>query len=72
MDYLAYSYEVDGGGVRFREAYNTRKIGGVLFQDYVNYKHLKNTDVSTFDILFEKGELKELSRIELENVKNIN
>jgi len=69
MDYLAYSFHINGGGVRFREAYNTRNVGGVLFQDYINYKHDKNTPVGTLDALFEKGELKELSRIVLENVK---
>jgi hypothetical protein len=37
MDYLAYSYETDGGGVRFREAINGRKIGNYYFQDYKNY-----------------------------------
>jgi len=69
MDYLAYSFHVNGGGVRFREAYNQREIGGVRFQDYVNYKHDKNTPVRTLDVLFERGELTELSRIVLENIE---
>jgi len=38
IDYLAYSYQVNSGGVRFRSAYNTRIVDGILFQDYVNYK----------------------------------
>ena len=38
MDYLAYSYDVDGGGVRFREAINKREVEGLLFQDYNNFK----------------------------------
>ncbi len=71
LDYLAYSYEVNGGGVRFREAYNSRKVGGVIFQDYINYKGDKNIDVQEMDRLFLEGKLKELSRIELENVKLI-
>lgn len=69
LDYLAYSFHVNGGGVRFREAYNTRKIGGVVFQDYVNYKHEKETPVESLGALFDKGELKELSKIILENVR---
>ncbi len=69
MDYFAYSFHVNGGGVRFREAYNVRKIGEVTFQNYVNYKHDKNTPVETMDELFESGQLIELSRIELENIR---
>ena len=68
LDFLAYSFHVNGGGVRFREAFNTRTIGGVVFQDYVNYKHDKNTPVESLDELFEKGELIELSKIELKNI----
>lgn len=68
MDYLAYSFHVNGGGVRFRSAYNKRKIGGITFQDYINYKHDKNTPVSDLDVLFENKELIELSKIELVNI----
>ena len=71
MDYLAYSYHVNGGGVRFRAAYNPRTIGGIVFQDYINYKHDKETPVATLDALYEKGELKELSKIELKNITRI-
>ncbi len=71
MDYLAYSFHVNGGGVRFRSAYNQRTIGGITFQDYVNYKHDKDTPVSALDALYERGELKELSKIELVNVQEI-
>lgn len=69
MDYLAYSYHVNGGGVRFRSAYNTRKVGGILFQDYVNYKADKTTPLNQLPALYEKDKLKELSRIETEQVK---
>lgn len=71
LDYLGYSYYVNGGGVRFRSAYNPRKVGGVRFQDYVNYKHDKNTEVSALDGLYESGALKELSKIELKNILKI-
>ena len=70
MDYLAYSFHVNGGGIRFREAYNVRIIDGVRFQDYVNYKHDKSTPVEELDRLFGEGELTELSRIELKNIKS--
>lgn len=71
MDYLAYSFHVNGGGVRFRSAYNQRTIGGIIFQDYVNYKHDKNTSVADLDTLYEQNKLIELSKIELINIKEI-
>jgi hypothetical protein len=38
VDYLAYSYRTNDGGVRFRTAFNTRVIDGLTFQDYINYE----------------------------------
>lgn len=37
IDFLAYSYETDGGGVRFREAFNSQVQNGIRYQDYRNY-----------------------------------
>ena len=68
MDYLAYSFHVNGGGVRFRSAYNPRRVGGIIFQDYVNYKAAVGTPLADLPKLFEQDELKELSLIETENV----
>lgn len=69
MDFLAYSYQVDGGGIRFRQAINPRRIGGILFQDYVNFKP-DNPGASLQDLadLFENGRLLELSRIVNEDI----
>lgn len=70
MDYLAYNYQTEGGGARFREAYNIRTVDGIRFADYVNYKpDEKNMEVATFARLFESGGLEELSRIDIENVQ---
>ncbi len=71
IDYLAYNYQVNGGGVRFRSAYNSRKVGGIIFQDYVNYKADVGTPLADLPKLYEQGKLKELSRIETENVVNL-
>ncbi len=68
-DYIAYSYEVDGGGIRFREAYNERTVGGIRFVDYVNYKPAEGVSVHDTGKEFEEGKLTELSRIELTKVK---
>jgi len=69
LDYLAYNYLTDGGGARFREAFNIREVGGIRFADYINYKpRTDRRDVAEFDRLFEQGELEALSRIELEAI----
>ncbi len=70
IDYLAYNYLTDGGGVRFRKAINPRMIEGILIQDYENYKPSdKNTPLEELENLFEKGDLELLSEIRLENVQ---
>ncbi|MBK8501742.1 MAG: hypothetical protein IPL46_05765 [Saprospiraceae bacterium] len=68
-DYLAYNYQTDGGGSRFRRAINRREVGGILFADYVNYKTDPETlYILNFDSLFETGALDSLSLIATENV----
>ncbi|GGX28927.1 DUF6503 family protein [Aquimarina muelleri] len=69
VDYLAYKYAVNGGGIRFREAYNPRVINGIRFADYKNYKtDFLNTPLSNLDKLFKDKQLKFLSEIELEDI----
>jgi len=72
IDYFAYSYHTNNGGVRFRAAYNVRSIDGIIFQDYINYEAPIGTPLQSLPELFEKGSLKELSRIETENVESFN
>lgn len=72
IDYLAYSYKVNKGGVRFRSAFNTRIIDGITFQDYVNYEAKVGTPLKDLPKLYEAGELKELSTIKTENIINLN
>jgi len=69
VDYLAYQYQVDGGGIRFREAYNPRVVNGIRFADYNNYKP-SNLGIALIDLdtLFEQGALKLLSKIKTESV----
>ena len=69
LDYFAYTYATDGGGIRFRQAVNPREIKGIRFQDYINYEPTGAIDFGQIEQLFETGKLKEFSRIELENVK---
>ncbi len=67
LDYFAYSKF----GNRFRAAYNPRVVNGIRFADYVNYKSsaLIEPDLEDYDILYEDGELTELSKIKLEDIK---
>ena len=69
-DYIAYSYiEDDGIGIRFREAYNERIVNGLRFIDYNNYKSEEaDMNLLGLDKAFESGNLKLLSKIELENI----
>lgn len=68
--YLAYEFHVDGGGIRFREAYNERYVNGIRFVDYNNYKPKKGETVDFFkiDSLFEANALELLSKIELKDI----
>lgn len=69
VDYIAYNYQVDEGGTRFREAYNERIVNGVRFVDYRNYKPEEQYPPLTDLIdLFENKKLKLLSKIELEGI----
>ncbi|MBL6444992.1 hypothetical protein JMN32_01640 [Fulvivirga sp. 29W222] len=71
VDYLAYQYYTDGGGFRFREAFNKRTVEGISFADYINYRPKPDVqlDLEKLDDAFSAGQLEELSRIELENIK---
>ncbi len=67
MDYLAYSE----GGQRFRKAINPQTIGGIRFQDYINYKgsETDTASVGHYDRKYEAHQLPELSRIEQKNIR---
>lgn len=68
-DYLAYEFHVDGGGMRFREAYNERYVGGIRFVDYYNLKpKASGSSIIQIDSLYKIGALQLLSKIELEDV----
>lgn len=68
VDYLAYNYQVNGGGVRFRAAFNPRVVAGVTFQDYINYEAPVKTHLNDLPAFYEQNKLKEASKIVTENV----
>lgn len=73
LDYLAYEYFTNEGGIRFREAIERQEIEGITFQNYINYKpQNKDIDIKTIHKEFENGNLEEVSRIINENIEVTN
>lgn len=69
VDYLAYKYAVNDGGIRFREAYNPRVVNGLRFVDYNNYKESDlKTPLRSLGKLFKTGKLTKVSVIELKEI----
>ena len=70
LDYLAYKYQTNNGGIRFRELKEQCIKNGVRFVDYVNYKP-ENMNINFFaiDKLYEGGKLKKVSEIVLKNIE---
>ncbi len=68
IDYLAYKFEVNGGGVRFREVKKEHVINGVCFFDYNNFKPIEFTKLEKLDIKYINNELEKISEIEIDNI----
>ena len=67
VDFMAYRFFVNDGGIRFRVAMNPRKINGIRFVDYDNYKSEDlNTPLEQLDELYEAGSLEKVSEIKNE------
>ncbi|MBZ9778128.1 hypothetical protein LB452_04245 [Psychroflexus sp. CAK8W] len=70
MDYLAYSFIVNEGGLRFRKAINRRTVDGVVFQDYENYKpKSKSKKLEDIGKMYENDKLELLSLIQNEEIE---
>lgn len=70
VDYLAYSYHTNGGGMRFRTPIKETVVNGIRFVDYGNYKPLsKGISLKDIDKAYEENKLKKISEIILENIK---
>lgn len=72
IDFLAYRFHVDGGGTRFREAFNTREVGGIRFTDYRNYTADRENShfvrIEDYEDAFARGETDLYSEILTEDV----
>lgn len=63
--YLAYSFKVNGGGIRFRKAIDQQKVNGIQFLGYENYKpDFENAKVENALADFLAGKYVLLSTIE--------
>ena len=70
MDYMAYSYHTDGGGVRMRDVVEVVEVGGIRFQNYRNLKPADESNpVEKMHELYVSDELELLSEIILDNIK---
>ncbi len=70
MDYFAYYFHINGGGSRFRRVHNVSRIEGIVFGDQENFTSDEiSTNIEDYKQLFEKGDLKKISDINIENVK---
>jgi len=71
MDYFAYQYFTEGGGVRFREVLATKEVGGIVFQDYNNYGPIEDfmDRYEEVDVIFSENGLQLVSEIKLENIE---
>ena len=69
IDYLAYSYKTNGGGMRFRALKEQCIVNGVRFVDYYNYKPKnKNIELIDIDKAYENNQLKKVSEIVLKDI----
>ncbi|MBP9926449.1 MAG: hypothetical protein KBF45_10700 [Cyclobacteriaceae bacterium] len=70
LDYMAYSFEENNKiGYRFRKAYNSRAVNGIVFLDYINYKPKGKATINQLEELYKQEKLEELSKIELINIQ---
>jgi len=69
MDYLAYSFLEDEGGSRFRKAFNRRRVNGLVFQDYVNFKGPSPDSLEFISNLYREEKMDTLSLIKVEKLR---
>lgn len=73
LDYLAYQYFTNEGGIRFREAIDRQVVNDITFQNYINYKPKDDdVDINTIHEDFNNDDLQEVSRIENKNIEVTN
>ena len=73
IDFLAYAFHVNGGGMRFREAFGARDVGGVRVQNYRNFAPMDEAmspgDLERLPELWRGGRLRYLSDVTLSDAQ---
>lgn len=70
LDFLAYEFHRDGGGTRYRQAFNPRVVNHIRFSDYANFTSDSiQSNIEDYDLAFMAGTLKKVSDIVLENIE---
>lgn len=71
MDYMAYQYFTEEGGIRFRAVDKVQEVNGIQFRDYLNYAPKENmmNDYMSVDKVFVSDGMRLVSEIRLENVE---
>ncbi|MEM7585700.1 MAG: DUF6503 family protein [Acidobacteriota bacterium] len=70
LEYFAYSYDDNGGGLRFRRAVNHRRVGGILFFDQENLgSEDAELSVDALDAEVVHDRLRQISTVRLENIR---
>ncbi len=70
LEYLAYSYDDNGGGLRFRRAVRHRRIGGLLFFDQENFgADGPGLSVDAIDAAYVRDSMRHVSTVRLEDIQ---
>lgn len=70
LEYFAYTYDDNGGGLRFRRAINHRRLGGILFFDQENLgTEGADLSVDAIDAAYVRDQLRYVSTVRFENIK---
>ena len=70
LEYLAYSYDDNGGGLRFRRAVNHRRVNGLLFFDQENHgANGPGLSVDDIDPDYVRDSMRHVSTVRLESIR---
>ena len=69
LEYFAYSYDDNGGGLRFRRTVNHRRVGGVLFFDQENFGvEGPGLSVDAIDPAYVREKMRHISTVRLKEI----
>lgn len=70
LELFAYSYERNGGGLRFRKLFNYRRVGGILFFDQENWG-AEGGDLAVDDLSqeFVQSRMRHVSTVTLSDIR---